>query len=232
LINPSTNQPYPWIGEPALPECIDAHPDTRHFCMDDLGRLNLEGGSCDPRYDPDDYTRDQADIAGLIEFSDKLRGNFISMFTIFFAQKDPQGRLTNIAHNILGVKVLRYIADAGDNGVIDNHLQAWYRATRPNYSQMEAMRNLIGDGQFPPPGHAAYRVVRDGVTIVDPTRPPDPCAYYDYTHPRLRSILPGDRDYEEAARQNCGQFWFAKDIRAVNDAFTEIAGRLFTRLSR
>jgi Flp pilus assembly protein TadG len=232
LINPSTNQPYPWIGEPALPECIDGHPDTRHFCMDDLGRLNLEGGSCDPRYDPDDYTRDQADIAGLIEFSDKMRGNFISMFTIFFAQRDPQGRLTNIAHNILGVKVLRYIADAGDNGVIDNHLQAWYRATRPNYSQMEAMRNLIGDGQFPPPGHGAYRVVRDGVTIVDPTRPPDPCAYYDYTHPRLRSVLPGDRDYEEAARQNCGQFWFAKDIRAVNDAFTEIAGRLFTRLSR
>lgn len=232
LLNPANGQPYPWIGEPALPECIDGHPDTRHFCMDDFGRLNLEGGDCDPRYDPDDYTRDQADFAGLIDFSDRQRGNFIAMFTIFFAQKDPQGRLTNIAHNILGVKVLRYIADAGDNGVIDNHLQAWYRATRPNFAQMEMMRNLIGDGYFPPPGHPSYLVVRDGRTIVDPTRPPDPCAYYDYSHPRLRSALPGDGNYEEAARTSCGQFWFAKDIRAVNEAFTEIAGRLFTRLSR
>ncbi|PJF42349.1 MAG: VWA domain-containing protein [Chloroflexota bacterium] len=232
LLNPATGLPYPWLGEPALPECVDGDPDTRHFCMDEYGRLNLDSGRCDERYDPDDYARDQADFAGLIDFSDRMRGNFISMFTIFFAQRDAQGRLTNTAHNILGVKMLRYMADAGDNGIIDNHLQAWYRATRPTFDQMIAMRNLMGDGYFPPPGHPAYRVVRDGVTIVDPTRPPDPCSYYDYTHPRLRSALPGDAAYEEAVRTSCGQFWFAKDIRAVNDAFTEIAGRLFTRLSR
>ncbi len=215
----------PWRGAVDTPDCIDADPDTRHFCMDDYGRLDLSG-RCDRRYDPDDFARDQADIAGLIDFSDKQRGNFISMFTIFFGSSERQ----NIGREILGVKTLRYIADAGDNGVIDNHLQAWYRATRPTYSQREAIRRP--DGRFPPPGDEVYRVVRDGVTIVDPTRPPDPCAYYDYTHPRLRSAQPGDAAYEEAARQNCGQFWFAKDIRAVNEAFTEIAGRLFTRLSR
>ncbi|MCS6870603.1 MAG: hypothetical protein NZ571_04015 [Anaerolineae bacterium] len=237
LLDPATSLPYPWQGEPALPECIDGHPDTRHFCMSDEGRLNLDGsGYCDSRYDPDDYARDQADIAGLIEFSDRQRGNFIAMFTIFFAQRDPQGRLTNIAHNILGVKVLRYIADAGDNGVIDNHLQAWYRAHRNDPAALQAMRNsmvtLAGYLYPPPPGDPSYRVERDGRVIVDPSRPPDPCAYYDYTHPRLRSVLPGDAAYEEAARTSCGQFWFAKDIRAVNEAFTEIAGRLFTRLSR
>lgn len=232
MVNPANGLPYQWFGEPALPYCVDGDPDTRHFCMDEYGRLNLNGGRCDPQYDPDDYVRDQADFAGLIEFSDRQRGNFIAMFTIFFAQRDAQGRLTNTAFNILGVKALRYIADAGDNGIIDNHLQAWYRATRPDFAQMQAMRNLMGDGYFPPPGHEAYRVVRDGRTIVDPSRPPDPCSEYDYTHPRLRSVLPGDAAYEEAARANCGQFWFATDIRAVNDAFTEIAGRLFTRLSR
>lgn len=222
--------PVGWRGEPALPECLDGHPDTRHFCMDDFGRLNLHGGRCDERYDPDDYARDQADFAGLIEFSAVQKGNFIAMFTIFFAQKNAQGQLTNIGENILGIKVLRYIADAGDNGVIDNHLQAWYRATRPTLAQMNAMRGA--DRYFPPSGSPSYLVVQDGRTIVDPSKPPDPCAPYDYSNGALRVANPGDSTYENAARTSCGQFWFAKDIRAVNDAFTEIAGRLFTRLSR
>jgi hypothetical protein len=51
----------------------------------------------------------------------------------------------------------------------------------------------------------------------------------------LRSTFPSadvNSEYEQIARKDCDQFWFANDISKVNRAFTEIAGRLFTRLSR
>src|SRR5437763_11710003 len=87
---------------------------------------------CDPHYDADDYTRDRADFAGLINYMDKSsvapfqpkKGNFIAMYSIFFAHNKKTGACEGkLCGDILGVKTLRYIADAGDNGIIDNHLQ-------------------------------------------------------------------------------------------------------------
>ena len=64
----------------------------------------------------------------------------------------------------------------------------------------------------------------------------DECSQWDYNEygasSGFRSFFPGQPEYEFAAKQDCGQYWFANDISKVNRAFTEIAGRLFTRLAR
>jgi hypothetical protein len=94
---------------------------------------------CDPHYDATDYARDRADFAGLINYMDRSnttnnppkKGNFIAIYAIFF---DHAGKVT-LDENILGVKFMRYLADVGDNGVIDNHLQRWYRDVRDGLVQ-------------------------------------------------------------------------------------------------
>jgi hypothetical protein len=123
------------------PFCADNNPESRHFCYDNLGRINY--GVCDEFYDADDYTRDQADAAGLLQYTKDTKGAFINMFAIFF-QPNPDDVLdTNDAldEKILGVSVMRYIADAGDNGVIDDRLQRWYR---------EAYQGTLPSGSYPP----------------------------------------------------------------------------------
>lgn len=130
-------------NEDALPYCADTDPNSRHFCMDDIGNINPPDAKknsayyCDPHYDADDYARDRADFAGLINYIDKpggaaqpKKGNFIAMYSIFFRNANQDGSLNKLRDNILGVKMLRYLSDAGDNGIIDNHLQRWYRDTR------------------------------------------------------------------------------------------------------
>ncbi len=220
----ATGLPIPYTGEPARPICIDWDPDSRHFCTDDTGRLILNSSSgCDPKYDPDDYARDQADFAGLIDYTKKTKGNFIAMFTIFFARQSPTG---TIGEDVLGVKMLRYIADAGDNGQIDNRLQQWYRATRGTVP----VSTVQSGGRYLPGNSPAYRYPATGNPEVDPTKPQDPCAAYD---PNEKGYPPpGSAAYEALVTSSCGQFWYAKNIKAVNEAFTEIASRLFTRLSR
>jgi hypothetical protein len=162
-----------------------------------------------------------------------MKVSFIAMFSIFFTAEPG-----DINDNILGVKLLRYIADAGDNGVINNRLQAWYRLkheqqlTPPSDPLAQPPQPLRGpDGRIIPGGDPIYDEVEVGPNS-------DPCYPFDTTmNPTLAydpsgNYLPGQPGYENAARQDCGQFWFANNITKVDAAFTEIASRLFTRLSR
>ncbi|MCC7206732.1 MAG: hypothetical protein IT323_05470 [Anaerolineae bacterium] len=217
--------------EPAEPRCVDWNPDTRHFCSDLEGIVNAPGAWCDPKYDPDDYARDQADFAGLIDYTKKMKGSFIAMFSIFFTPEPG-----NINENILGVKLLRYIADAGDNGVINNRLQAWYRLKHEE--QLTSPNDPMAAPPLPPSGgtipiEPADRAVYD-VVGVSPNS--DPCYPFDTTANSAMAYNsaydPGATLYEAAAKQDCGQFWFANNLTKVDAAFTEIASRLFTRLSR
>lgn len=173
---------------PQKPICNDNDPITRHFCLDwkngepELG--NVECGVLG-HYDADDYARDMADFAGLIEVDpiSGKQGNFIAMFAIGFGQE--------IVEEPTAGPLMHYIADAGDNGFIDNNLQQDLREDRnpiPSYP--------IG-GPYP-----------------DDYGDPDDC-----------------EDVTDATKQ-CGQYWFASDLATLNDVFEEIAGRLFTRLSR
>ncbi len=217
-----------------FPFCIDWNPDTRHFCKDVDGIINPLGAYCDPEYDPDDYLRDQADFAGLLEYTPKIKGSFIAMFTIFF---NPSGGDLNV--NILGVKALRYIADAGDNGMINNRLQAWYRYQHnklinpkdPGYSPGSPMPFLprwSTTAYFPPNTDPFYNGT--GVEVGE-----DPCEDVDYSNyvgQTINYTEPSYPEYEAMAKTDCGQYWYAENVAKVNDAFTEIARRLFTRLSR
>ena len=225
--NPATSgRPF---REPAPPQCVDWSADTRHRCSDLEGVINSPNAYCDPRYDPEDYARDQADFAGLIDYTSQTRGSFIAMFTLFF-QPEP-GDMNDY---ILGVKLLRYVADAGDNGIINNRLQAWYRMAH----EAQLLSDPLSAPPEPPrdaggnilPGDQGFY----DVTNLDPRG--DSCYAFDTT---MNSTLAYDANYqagqpgyEAAARANCGQFWFADTLAAVDAAFTEIASRLFTRLSR
>ncbi|HRE47747.1 MAG TPA: pilus assembly protein TadG-related protein [Aggregatilineales bacterium] len=226
----------------SAPSCVDFNPDTRHFCRDARGVINDPGAFCDPRYDPDDYFRDQVDFAGLIDYTKQTKGSFIAMFTIFF---NPSGGKLN--DKIMGIKTLRYMADAGDNGEINNRPQAWYRT-------MHEKKNTVGDPMyspttgFEPPyqvgsgpfgGLSGGRVRPDADPFFDTTTTvnagEDPCALYDYTNyypGTVDNYTPGTLAYETMGKTDCGQFWYAESITKVNDAFTDIARRLFTRLAR
>lgn len=218
--------------EPVQPYCIDWNPDSRHFCKDVDGIINPMGAYCDDRYDPDDYLRDQADFAGLLEYTPKIKGSFIAMFTILF---NPSGGFINL--NILGVKALRYIADAGDNGTINNRLQAWYRFQHnklinpkdPGYNPTSPLPGLPQtEGYYPPNTDPIYDA--SGVKVSE-----DPCEdldYSNYVNQTSNYYTPGSAEYEAMAKTDCGQYWYAENVAKVNDAFTEIARRLFTRLSR
>jgi Flp pilus assembly protein TadG len=288
------NQPRaPWQGatnesfSDGGPYCLDRDPDSRHFCQDGTGRINPRPGLppdgdspnptdyyCDPHYDADDYARDRADFAGLINFMDRSsdpgnpakKGNFIAMYSIFFAHANQ-----TLTSNMLGVKTLRYIADAGDNGIIDNHIQRFYRDVRdgvippnavapgvagrlpwenPPTGQNESSGvqyvtssggvdsfNVGASNKLPQPTNGFGQPVPPTYNGADPIwqSPPynypaleDACAPYDYQENGGWSIP----NREALAKTDCGQFFFADSPAKVNKAFTEIASRLFTRLSR
>ncbi len=119
----------------SVPICNDNDPDTRHFCLQWSNDVGLNGrpdwsslycGGFGPgsvgAYDADDYARDWADYAGLSEVASGIPGNFITIFTIGYGE--------NIPTSATSAPLLRYIADAGDNGVIDNDLQQDWRDNR------------------------------------------------------------------------------------------------------
>jgi hypothetical protein len=181
---PECTENNPDQTELAFPICNDNEPDTRHFCLDwDTGQPEPGNTECGVagHYDADDYARDMADFAGLIQVSATGKpGNFIAMFAIAFGN--------DVVNEPTGAPLLRYIADAGDNGFIDNNLQQDWRDNKQlDYSP----------GSYPPSfGEMG------------------PC------------------EDESDPRTQCGQYYFATDLASLNEVFEEIAGRLFTRISR
>lgn len=253
----SQGLPVPPATEPIAPFCADWTPDTRHFCTDDTGRFLVDETNptrCSPFYDADDFARDQADLAGLINYSENARGAFIAMFAIYFEQKSNN---TVIGQNLSSIMFMRYVADAGDNGQIDNYVQKWYRLARPFRPGVENYGGILQSGggiatttddsgairlKFPPNNNPIWQNLTIGSEVYNfAANAPDPCSRYDTQYPRgyvdyvnldYPQYRGDDALYEEVMRESCGQFWYARDITAVNDAFVEIAGRLFTRLSR
>ncbi len=132
---PSAGNPYPTEGDLApectetdtgwdYPWCSDADPFTRHFCMTSEGRVDLAAPNCDVTYyDAADFAMDMADFAGLVEVMPGVPGNFMAMYSIGFGTPtDPISQL--------GEEILRYVADAGDNGLIDSD---WWQDCRDNH---------------------------------------------------------------------------------------------------
>lgn len=174
--NPAQAELYTSTLIQTAPICNDNNPASRHFCLDwgtgEPGSGNPECG-VGGKYDADDYARDMADFAGLIEVAPNQPGNFIAMFAIAFGE--------DVITEPTGAPLLRYIADAGDNGVIDDNTEETLREGR-------VVRPSLGPCETD-------------------TGPKDP-------------------------REQCGQYYYAEDLASLNRVFEEIAGRLFTRLSR
>jgi hypothetical protein len=210
------------------PICSDNNPDSRHFCVDPSNGeiVPWDATRCSIKYDADDFARDMVDFAALTDWTPTLKGNFIGMFSIFFPHTRA-GSVTYLNENILGVKFLRYMADAGDNGIIDNPLQRWYRDQ--GYK--------LGAKDPVPPGSSAdndYVGYGSAGLPAEYLSGSDPCAPFDF---REVGALPGspaspNLTYEELARKQCGNYYYAGNSQAIDRAFIDIAGRLFTRLSR
>ncbi|MBN1679187.1 MAG: hypothetical protein JW966_02770 [Anaerolineae bacterium] len=138
------NNPMPeGENEPQQPWCNDNDPRTRHFCLDwESGEPEAENIECSNAgdYDADDYARDMADFAGLINVAEGKPGNFIAMFSIAFGK--------DIVDEPTAAPLLRYIADAGDNGFIDNNFQQDLREDRdpiPDYGYEGPWPDEYGD---------------------------------------------------------------------------------------
>jgi hypothetical protein len=224
------------------PYCADNNPDTRHFCVNRTTGAIVPGSYdilCSKAYDADDFARDQVDFAALIDYTPTLKGNFIAMFSIFFPHT-VQGTTNTVndtvylRENILGVKFMRYVADAGDNGIIDNPLQAWYRD--------QAYKGPYIKDPVPPGSNVNNDKIgwNSANLPADYKKTKDPCFDYDFREqgklPFWSSVEGGNnqanREYEELAQKNCGNYYYAGNSTSIDRAFTDIASRLFTRLSR
>jgi len=218
----------------SIPFCIDNNPDSRHFCTNPATGQITPGDSakCSPFYDADDFARDRVDFAALKNWTPQLKGNFISMFSIFFPH--ATGSLND---NILGVKFMRYVADAGDNGEIDNPLQAWYRnqAYGPTYQKQPREAGLMPDPAANSDTSNDAQGFGTSVGLLPAyATDADPCEKYDFRNagPLGTSLSVGDSAYESLSRTSCGNYYYAGDKTAVDRAFSDIASRLLTKLSR
>jgi Flp pilus assembly protein TadG len=160
----TARSPYnnPTQVERALPLCNDNDPNSRHFCLSWVTGLpdpsNIE---CTEQghYDADDYARDMSDFASLVEVATGHPGNFIAAFSIGFGE--------DVATDPTGAPLLRYIADAGDNGFIDNNLQQDWRDN--------GVQNYPVGGPYP----ASFGDPDPCENVTDPY---EQCGQYFYAH--------------------------------------------------
>jgi hypothetical protein len=195
------------------PWCNDNIPETRHQCLlwqDDAENPFTDDpalyDSCVNDYDADDYARDMADFAGLIDVteSDDIPGNFIAMFTIGFGENVAQSGIGSETRT--AAPLLRYIADAGDNGVIDHdYWQDW---------RLEPVGTISYEDQW----HLYNELFQEPGECQDVINPREWCGQYYFACSESDTSLA----CVELANQG-------KDLDAV---FEAIADRLFTRIAR
>jgi hypothetical protein len=159
------------------------------------------------------------------------------MYSIFFSHSSATKSNPNndIKDNILGVKFMRYVADAGDNATIDNHVQAWFRKySQPPFNQTDP--HPADDRLYSPTWPF------DGSnTTIYPATTEDPCAKYDFDELHLvpgsnnptpsLPTYPNGTGYENVYKTSCGNYYYADSPDSINRAFVDIAGKLFTRLA-
>jgi Flp pilus assembly protein TadG len=245
-INAYRNNVAPYPGEVLhdlnFPRCGDIQPYTRHFCPDasvptaaadqaNIGPVKIDlndATSCVNYYDVDDYARDWADyvaVRGINVFRQTepnpiLRNNsdalLPTIFTIGFglnfertscSNNNNGGLLGNPVldcnyEDYLGEELLRYVADAGDNFRIDSDYWQYVMGYRiPNNVTDLAAGETAEWGQR------------------------GPCETESFTSGNRQAWSP------LPIRQNCGNYWNARDQNALSEVFAEIASRMFTRLS-
>jgi hypothetical protein len=218
------------------PYCSDRFPETRTLCttVDANGQVSTTVGttSCFERYDADDYARDWADFVAKIE-NPKLTIDpvqqrswaLIQRPTIYTIGFGLDFRVTNRdglawdpgcladSDDCLGEELLRYIADVGDNNRVDSD---WQQDRIDdgvvNLSLRNPSRDDWGDRgpcENPLPG---------GIDLNSPGQ--------DVATARVGMLQP------LAHGESCGNYYNAPDQRRLRAVFDDIAGKLFTRITR
>ncbi|PJF28799.1 MAG: hypothetical protein CUN52_11625 [Phototrophicales bacterium] len=195
----------------------------------DLGDFGAPGNPCDILYDADDYARDWADFVAGVDQEQSGDAVLPTIFTIGFrlqftdrphapgnltcAQRvgntnSPQYDACMCKLNIeqcLGEELLRYIADAGDNFVIDNDIQQDWRDHNGFTTQIGLDKSVTDWG------------------------PKDPCE-----NPAVNWFNPAVAITDLAPRrggESCGNYYNAPGVAELQQVFDDIASRMFTRLA-
>lgn len=195
----------------------------------DLGNQDAPGNPCDVLYDVDDYARDWADYVSGVDEDQSGDAVLPTIFAIGFRLQfedsvhgndnrtcaQRHGGPGNPAYDrcmcnlnieqCLGEELLRYIADAGDNFIIDNDLQQDWRDHEGETT------NILLDKS------------------VDEWGPKDPCE-----NPNISWADPGVSILDFAPRaggESCGNYYNAPSVTELQQVFDDIASRMFTRLA-
>jgi hypothetical protein len=195
----------------------------------DLGDQDAVGNSCQVLYDVDDYARDWADYVAGVDEDQSGDAVLPTIFAIGFRlqfEDSPHGSdnrtcaqrhggpgvpaydrcMCNLnIEQCLGEELLRYIADAGDNFIIDNDLQQDWRDHEGETT------NILLDKS------------------VDDWGPKDPCE-----NPNISWSDPGVSIADFAPRaggESCGNYYNEPSVTELQQVFDDIASRMFTRLA-
>lgn len=193
----------------------------------DLGPVGDE--TCSSLYDVDDYARDWADFVAGVDQEQSGDAVLPTIFTIGFrleftdrphspgnltcAQRvgntdSPQYDACMCALNneqCLGEELLRYIADAGDNFVIDSDIHQDWRDHNGFSTQISLDKSVTDWGQKDPCENPAVNWFEPAVT--------------------LANLAP------RRGGESCGNYYNAPGVAELQQVFDDIASRMFTRLA-
>lgn len=229
---PSNQTSSPFPGPQTLNDEEPWNRANNNLYDIDLNGLDRFGNPCNPLYDVDDYARDWADFIGLSTFFEDQNVVLPTIFTIGFGLEYPNRTLGGIPLDItdqsntddlcklnpadcIGEQLLRYIADVGDNNVIDNdYYQDLYDDGVVNF-----LTNPIDFGPRDP--------------CQTPFTPPGGANMYDTNGDFMLSEAEINVMYGMLRPQlSCGNYYFAPDGNELQFVFDDIASRMFTRLAR
>ncbi|PJF40467.1 MAG: hypothetical protein CUN54_05160 [Phototrophicales bacterium] len=218
------------------PHCIDNTPETRHFCngvIVDGGFTGVAMDDSDPNcdidlYNADDYARDWADFIGL-DNSDTGNVQLPIIFTIGFGLQpsDCSSPAPEEVPDCLGVELLRYIADVGDNFQIDTDYQQLYTTFGPLGPASGSIEQLRADGEFGGRGPCEQDL---GQVI----SPPNSNVVTVEDFRRSQGVNPTWNQLiaPRPPTENCGNYFNATADRAsLSAVFDTIAQRMFVRIA-
>lgn len=194
----------------------------------DLG-IPSPDNPCHILYDPDDYARDWADFVAGVDQEQSGDAVLPTIFTIGFRlqftdRPHAPGNLTceqRVGNNnspqydacmcqlnieqCLGEELLRYIADAGDNFIIDNDIHQDWRDHNGFSTQVALDKSVTDWGPKDPCENPAVNWFDPAVTIAD--------------------LAP------RRGGESCGNYYNAPGVAELQQVFDDIASRMFTRLA-
>ncbi|MAU10751.1 MAG: hypothetical protein CL607_13085 [Anaerolineaceae bacterium] len=228
-------------GPPSAEEELDWNLERNNLYDVDIGQAS----QCQiDYYDVDDYARDWADYVALQEIAGSEDAVLPTIFTIGFGLEFPErvtdtGVVLDITRqedsvricdlnpaDCLGEQLLRYIADVGDNNLIDNDYYQdlmTFDDTGEYAGVIDLGTNWDGvlDGGYGERGPCQTEL---GYSVAG-----------DYDIDRDGSFESSERELQRRMllpQVSCGNYYFAPDGNQLRFVFDDIASRMYTRLAR